>query len=211
MAVSQPCFWASYKQPSNLILSSLDQYRQHSSLWTSYKKTRPHSCQNNLRHMSFSVRRHLPKSKRHPTSPRAFSSPGYLFDIRRLIYQGVLAPSDGPELHVAYSEWRLLSRRCFEGRAPLLHGWQHKLLGRSLQRWNESGMEALARKNSGKGASQAHKGDTVYNNGDVTVLPTDVCSNLPFWTAVAYNLKIFGINRHAICGQCVSRSPKKDK
>lgn len=50
------------------------------------------------------------------------------FDIRRLIYQEVLAPSDGSELHVASSEWRLLSRRCFDNN-PDLRGWQHRCWG----------------------------------------------------------------------------------
>lgn len=50
------------------------------------------------------------------------------FDIRRLIYQEVLAPDDGSELHVASSEWRLLSRRCFDNN-PDIRGWQHSCWG----------------------------------------------------------------------------------
>lgn len=44
------------------------------------------------------------------------------FGIRRLIYQEVLAPGDGSDLHVASSKWRLLSRRCFDDN-PDLRGW----------------------------------------------------------------------------------------
>ncbi|KAJ6023562.1 uncharacterized protein N7446_013927 [Penicillium canescens] len=54
-------------------------------------------------------------------------------EIRLLVYQEVLAPSDYPILHVASGDGRLLSRRCFEN-DPRHPSWCHKCSGRLLNR-----------------------------------------------------------------------------